>query len=484
MAWSVATAKDEGVWFQEYLDVALGEMPPEVPPRVQVFGNTMVRWWDGQPGDVIIMSEGGTHEDRHLAEQIVFDDLSRLGYRRASFTLNEASDMRKTADWQEVQQKAVRLKNAGQVTILRNGWNVLVANVIGDHGKYEVTISRDDPNSMAITQWTCECPWDQYAFNRTRKWKKYEGRCCSHVLAAFWQGQATPIDDYDPNQHGPYPRGQKGTQPTQQGELFDKSVGRQPSPPGAGQPTGEGATNEISTGGGVPKGVDRSEITDSGGGGGPLPGAPSIPGIPTAPSAPSAPTGPSMGQLPQVPKPSPSRGQGQSTNPTAGPTNTPQVAQPSDQFDVIPPAPDYGEQMQLPFSTPKGEDQTGGRNLHLPGALSKVVGKKFKHVRHAAHDLQPEEIVQLLPPRDAEDWNGEWGTAVGGAPGRGTGSPWLIGPNSVGKVFSYDKELDWATVHFPLHETGELQPYFVEIILPSSQLAPRPDLSDPFIGPR
>jgi hypothetical protein len=454
---------------------------------VQVFGNTMVRWWDGKPGDAVVMSAGGTEDDRYLAEQIVLDDLQRLGYTRAYFTLNEGSDLRKTADWQEVQQKGVRLKNNNQVTILRNGWNVIVANVIGDHGEYEVTISRDDPNSMAITQWTCECPWDQYAFNRTRKWKKYEGRCCSHVLAAYWQAQATPIDDYDPNKHGPMPRGQKGTQPVQQGELFDRGVGRQPQrPPSA--PSGQGPTNEIGTGGGVPKGVDQSEITDSGGSGGPpVPGAPQPPGVsapsaPTAPGAPAAPA-PQTGQLPQVPKPSPSRGQGQSTNPLeVGPK--PLQATPSDAFDVIPPAPDYGEQMQLPFSQPKGEDQTGGRNLHMPGALSKVIGKTFSHVRNAARDLEPEQIVQLLPPENAVDWNGEWGTAVGGAPGMGTGSPWLVGPNSIGKVFSYDKTLDWATVHFPLHETGELQPHFVEVILPSGQLAPRPDISDPFIGPR
>jgi len=163
------------------------------------------------------------------------------------------------------------------------------------------------------------------------------------------------------------------------------------------------------------------------------------------------------------------------------------MANPSDQFDVIPDQPGQpGEQLELPFSQPKADDQTGGRNIHMPGALSRVLGKTYTHVRTAAGEkiFNQEDVVQLLPPRDAQNWNGEYGAAVGGAPGNGTGEMVLVGPNSVGKVFSYDPTLDWVTVHFPLHQSGELQPHFVECILPSSQLAPRPDISDPFMGPR
>jgi len=53
------------------------------------------------------------------------------------------------------------------------------------------------------------CDWDQYAFNRTRQWKKYEGRPCSHVLALFWSSLAAPLDDHDESVHGPLPPGQK-----------------------------------------------------------------------------------------------------------------------------------------------------------------------------------------------------------------------------------------------------------------------------------
>jgi hypothetical protein len=91
--------------------------------------------------------------------------------------------------------KAKRLIQTGNVTLLRNGYNTIVANVIGDHGQYQSEISRDDPQSRAITQWTCECPWDQFAFQRTRQWKKYEARPCAHVLAAFWKSQSAPLDE-------------------------------------------------------------------------------------------------------------------------------------------------------------------------------------------------------------------------------------------------------------------------------------------------
>lgn len=105
---------------------------------------------------------------------------------------------KKTASWADVAAKAKRLKDAGRVRLIRNGYNTVVAEVDGDTGKYQVEIDRLDPKSRAITGWTCQCDWAQYAFGRTRKWKKFEGRLCSHAMAAFWQSQASPLDDERP----------------------------------------------------------------------------------------------------------------------------------------------------------------------------------------------------------------------------------------------------------------------------------------------
>lgn len=157
------------------------------------------------------------------------------------------SAVQKTAAWPDIMAKAKRLVQSGNVTLLRNGTNNVVAHVIGDHGEYQCEISRDDPNSRAITQWTCECPWDQYAFQRTRQWKKYEGRPCAHVLAAYWKSLATPVDDQPT---GPAP-----------------GAGPAGLPPGGGIATPQGWQKDPSGGGMV--------YTGPGGPGG-MPMAPSI----------------------------------------------------------------------------------------------------------------------------------------------------------------------------------------------------------------
>lgn len=117
--------------------------------------------------------------------------------------------MARTAHWGDIEQKAKRLILSGQVQILRNSRNAVVAYVIGDHGEYNCEFSRDDPESWTMTQWHCECPWNQYAFQRTRQWKKYEARPCAHVLATFWAARRVPLDEaLAPGDK--LPRGHKG----------------------------------------------------------------------------------------------------------------------------------------------------------------------------------------------------------------------------------------------------------------------------------
>lgn len=119
---------------------------------------------------------------------------------RADLSLEFLGRMQHQSSWQDVVAKAKRLIGSGQVTVIHNGPNYVQGHVVGDHGEYDCEISRTDPQSSVIEQWTCECPWDQFAFNRTRKWKKLEGRVCSHVLALYWKGKSTPLDSgsFDP----------------------------------------------------------------------------------------------------------------------------------------------------------------------------------------------------------------------------------------------------------------------------------------------
>lgn len=133
------------------------------------------------------------------------------------FSFEKFAAMQHEAAWADVAAKAKRLVQDGQVTILRNAPHHIMAHVVGDHGEYNLEISRHDPSSQIIEQWNCECPWAQFAFDRTRKWKKLEGRVCSHVLAAYWKAKSTPLDMSDTEPGFQVPRGQMpGAQPGQE----------------------------------------------------------------------------------------------------------------------------------------------------------------------------------------------------------------------------------------------------------------------------
>jgi len=165
------------------------------------------------------------------------------------------AQMQHEAAWTDVAAKAKRLVQSGQVTVLRNAPQHIMAHVVGDHGEYNCEISRHDPESQIVEQWNCECPWAQYAFDRTRKWKKLEGRVCSHVLAAYWKAKATPLDHgEEPGIAPPVPVGQKpGEIPGQQKmpgmtpEPFDVGEQRQFSPDEE-QPPEQPKTPELVTG--------------------------------------------------------------------------------------------------------------------------------------------------------------------------------------------------------------------------------------------
>ena len=211
----IQSAQDEKAWTQEHLADLLSR--PCIPTRVTTVGNTTVEWEPIDPGIAFVRSiTGGTSDDRRLAETIVATRLAKHSYERAQFSFDK---LEKTAEWDDIMAKARRLINSGNVQLLRNSYNSIVAHVKGDHGEYTSEIGRDDPNSRAITTWQCECPWDQFAWQRTRQWKKYEGRPCAHVLAAFWLAQATPLDEeLEPGQT--LPPGQKGFQPQTPADII------------------------------------------------------------------------------------------------------------------------------------------------------------------------------------------------------------------------------------------------------------------------
>lgn len=94
-----------------------------------------------------------------------------------------------TAAWVDVQNKARRIRNSGHVRIISASPAFLVGEVRGDTNIYQSSISFV-PGTRQVATWDCGCAWAAYSWGRSGRWKKYEGRQCSHSLALMWEGQS------------------------------------------------------------------------------------------------------------------------------------------------------------------------------------------------------------------------------------------------------------------------------------------------------
>ena len=207
--WAITKVTDEADWFERYVRLALSVRPPALPQKRHRLGSVTVQWHECEPGVAFIDARGGTPDDRVLATQYLKSMLAGHGFRQAQYAVDysDEPDLTKTAKWSDIMAKAKRLIQSGKVQLLRVGAQNVVGSVVGDHGTYQTEFSREDPNSQSMTQWQCDCPWDQYAWQRTRQWKKYEGRPCAHVLATWWAAQTHPVDEdaHPALQTGPAP---------------------------------------------------------------------------------------------------------------------------------------------------------------------------------------------------------------------------------------------------------------------------------------
>ena len=207
MEWRAVSAIDENIWTEEYLDKVLSSYARRpLPPATQKIGGTTVVWNEIEPGSFVVHAYGGTVDDKTFVRCIVGSQLKAYGMKPAIFTFTP-DDTSKTSSWQDIQDKAQRIRtdagslaNGRRILMQRNGNDIVVATVEGDTDTYQSEFSLDDPTSGAITTWQCECAWDQFAWQRTRKWKPLEGRPCAHVLAAYWESVTAPKDEeFDPS---------------------------------------------------------------------------------------------------------------------------------------------------------------------------------------------------------------------------------------------------------------------------------------------
>lgn len=228
--------QNEDEWFADYVREALSTSAPRMPEQDQIIGPVRATWEEIRPGEAFIRCRGGSGDDKILAQTLIVEQLRPYGIKQATFTFewDKNDPLRKVADWDDVQAKAVRLIQSGNVQLTRNGAEQVQGTVRGDHDKYDVWFSQQDPNNPdTITQWECGCPWDQYAWGRTRQWKKFEGRVCSHILAAYWASLGLPKDE------DAHPANPKGINPNQQSLFSMPAMG--PAGGSGGQGMGGGA---------------------------------------------------------------------------------------------------------------------------------------------------------------------------------------------------------------------------------------------------
>lgn len=97
-----------------------------------------------------------------------------------------------TAAWSDVRAKAKKLRSEGRVRIISSpgaDGRYITAEVRGDHNVYQTTIMRQ-PGRKAVASWECGCDWAAYSWGRSGRWKRFEGRMCSHALALVFEAQA------------------------------------------------------------------------------------------------------------------------------------------------------------------------------------------------------------------------------------------------------------------------------------------------------
>lgn len=411
MAWSIKNPESAGVNL------------PTLPAKHVMLGLTEGRWFETEPGVAFIQTVGGTVDDRWLLEGLMKARLASVGIRQATYSMDPTPDFQKTAHWTDIMAKAKRLIQSGNVQLLRNGYNNIVAHVVGDHGEYTAEISRDDPNSRAITQWTCECPWDQYAFQRTRQWKKYEARPCAHVLAAFWKSLSTPLDeDLTPSQADGMGTGQALPGGGGQG-------GPQAQPSPMGGPFDGGTFNP-----------DGSQQLD--------------------PSQP--PMMPGMGA------PTPLAAPGYDPSQAAPP---PQMMAPPGQQSIIPPFPMDQSQMQMPVSVPGGRPGPYPANpLQQGGTLSHVI-----HVGKASDEFLPDTSARVEEDTMGKSEGREGATDAG---------QWMDIPKGTNVVVVHqDKTTGWVECLMPL-KGGAMTSYHVRFFIEPEKLTPLNRPYTPFQNPK
>lgn len=93
------------------------------------------------------------------------------------------------AAWSDIREKAKRIRAEGHIRIVSANLPYVVAEVRGTNDIYQTTMMFV-PGTRQEAIWECGCKWAAYAWARSGRWKKYEGRKCAHALALVYEIQS------------------------------------------------------------------------------------------------------------------------------------------------------------------------------------------------------------------------------------------------------------------------------------------------------
>ena len=100
-----------------------------------------------------------------------------------------SSNLSTEATWSDVRTKAREIRASGGVKIIAINGDTITAQVQGAEHVYQTSLIRE-PGTRRIAFWECSCPWASYSWGRSGRWKKFEGRLCSHALALSLEAQS------------------------------------------------------------------------------------------------------------------------------------------------------------------------------------------------------------------------------------------------------------------------------------------------------
>lgn len=422
MDWEITATQNDEAWFDDYVREIVSSTPPALPPNDQKFGHVETHWHQIRPGVAFITSnpKTGSLDDQRMAEAWVLAQLQAHGFKRAEWSLYPEQ---RTATWDDVQAKARRLVQSGNVKILKNGWDQIIGEVQGDHGLYNTFIKRQDPSSQKVTGSSCDCDWGEFQnLPRTRMWQRFQDRPCSHILATYWQSQATPLDeDRAPGNFG------------QPGQMAFPGMG------------------------------------------GPMSAPSSMPLMQNSPYAPPSawfndPAGGYAGMMPGGPQ----NGSGGLSDPSGA--QMPLAPSPEDVLPQFPMDPS----LQPPTQQPNPASIPGGNPGPTPTNPVQYPGGTFSSVRTAVdQQFQNGDRVQLLND-DLLDYPS--GELVGRSPEHGAGQPYALKKNMIGEVLGTHPQTGMVNVLWmgpQFADRGPMEPYGAQGWHWPSDIKLRPDVRAP-----